>query len=406
MTAKPLTVAWISYFPVEWLPDPPPAARIPKQHPAPWQRTIAAALGRHSDLRLHVLVTRKHFPHDLTFERDGVTFHCLKVQGGLRAPSLFWTDTLRIRRALTTIAPDLVHAWGTESGAALIASRLGRPYLVTIQGLLGWLGTQVKLGWYPRFLAPLENLALRRATRATAESPFAVGLARRFWPQLDVRHIDVVPGWEFHQVVRRPPTGRIRLLAVNALNHAKGGDLLLQTFGALRTRLGLELTVVGHPDPACVAAVRDRLPPGTLEAVQFRPDLTSAQVAEELATTTLAVCPTRADTGPMFAKEAVVAGVPLIGSRMGGLPGYVTPGRNGFLVEVGDAAGLTAAVEQACHDPAFQLGTVDATLLARLRRELSPATCAENFLACYHDVLAATKQRPGSACSSSTSASR
>ena len=406
MTEKPLTVAWISYFPVDWLPDPPPAARIPKQHPAPWQRTLAAELGQHPGLRLHVLITRKQFPHDLTFVRDGVTFHCLKAVGGLRAPSLFWTDTLRLRRALATIAPDLVHAWGTESGAALVASRLGRPYLVTIQGLLGWLGTQVKLGWYPRFLAHLENLSLRRATRATAESPFSAGLVRRFWPHLDVQRIDVAPGWEFHRVVRRPPTGRIRLLAVSALNHAKGGDLLLQAFGALRTRLGLELTVVGHPDPACVAAVRGLVPPGTLEAVQFRPNLTSMQVAEELAATTLAVCPTRADTGPMFAKEAVIAGVPLLGSRMGGMPDYVTPGQNGFLFAVGDAAGLTTALEQACHHPDFQTGSVDTALLSRLRQELSPATYAQNFHACYHSALAATKQRPGSACSSSTSASR
>lgn len=406
MAEKPLSVAWISYFPVEWLPDPPPEARLPRRHPAPWQRTLLAELAQRADLRLHVIVTRKQFPRDVTFERDGVTFHCLKVQGGLRAPSLFWTDTRRIRSVVAAVQPDLIHAWGTESGAALVAARLGRPYLVTIQGLLGWLGTQVPLNRYQRVMSWLEKFSLRRARSATAESAFAAAQTRREWPQLTVRRIEVVPGWEFHRVVRRPPADRIRVVLVGGLNFAKGGDLLLRAFGALRQRRPLELIVVGRHEPDWPAALQKQIPAGTLAAVQFRPDLTSAQVADELAAATLAVCPTRADTGPMSAKEAVVAGVPLVGSRVGGIPEYVVAGRNGLLFEPGDAAGLTAALEAACEHPEFRRGEVDLEIRDRLRRELSPALCAQNFLECYRETLATTKQREGSGGAPFASSSR
>ncbi|HUA68267.1 MAG TPA: hypothetical protein VMA13_06940 [Candidatus Saccharimonadales bacterium] len=37
----PLTVAWISQFPVEWLPDAPESVRrLPREHPSSWQRVL------------------------------------------------------------------------------------------------------------------------------------------------------------------------------------------------------------------------------------------------------------------------------------------------------------------------------------------------------------------------------
>ena len=49
---------------------------------------------------------------------------------------------LLIGRILKRVRPDVVHAWGTENGAALVAGRLGYPSVVTMQGLLTWLADQ------------------------------------------------------------------------------------------------------------------------------------------------------------------------------------------------------------------------------------------------------------------------
>src|ERR1051325_10954660 len=122
MAKNPLTVAWFSFFPLEWLSDmPEPVQRLPRQHAASWQRVLLAEFEKNPELRMHVVVLRKYFERDLTFERNGVTFHLVKTPGGLRAPSLFWLDTVLIRRVLRAVKPDVVHAWGTEQGAALVA---------------------------------------------------------------------------------------------------------------------------------------------------------------------------------------------------------------------------------------------------------------------------------------------
>src|SRR6185503_7103047 len=168
MAAHPLTVAWFSYFPVEWLSDvPEPVTRLPRQHPASWQRVLLTEFEKNPALRLHVIVLRKQFERNLTFERNGVTFHLVKTPGGLRAPSLFWVDTILIRRVLRSVKPEVVHAWGTEQGAALVAERLGYPRVTTIQGLISWYSKVSPPSWHDRVAGLLENYALRRVPLVT-----------------------------------------------------------------------------------------------------------------------------------------------------------------------------------------------------------------------------------------------
>jgi len=89
MQSNPLTVAWISYFPVEWLPDAPEEVRrLPRIHPASWQRVLLGELEKNPAVKVHVIVLRKQFARNLTFARNGATFHLIKTPGGRGAPTL------------------------------------------------------------------------------------------------------------------------------------------------------------------------------------------------------------------------------------------------------------------------------------------------------------------------------
>src|SRR5438067_1065799 len=202
-----LTVAWISEFGLEWLPDLPEAFRcLPKSHPQTWQPVLLSELEARPDLKIHILVLRKKIKNDLFFQRNGVSFHVLKVPSGCRAPSFFWLDTLFLKKALQRIQPDLIHAWGTERGAALVASRLPYPYLVTIQGLLTWYKEMIPLNFYERFAAYLEQVRLRRAQFLTTESTFAARFLHKRFPHLVVCQAEHAPNWLFHRVKRTPKT--------------------------------------------------------------------------------------------------------------------------------------------------------------------------------------------------------
>lgn len=383
MRDRSLRVAWFSFFPVEWLPGTPAHLQdLPRQHPAPWQRVLLAELRKHPQVKIHVLVLRKQFRADESFEWGPVTFHLLRMAGGLRAPSLFLYDTWRIRRTLRQIQPDVVHAWGTEHGAAMVAARLPYPALATVQGLMSWMIELFGADPYLSATAMLERLSLSRLRFATAESVFSTNYLRARYPRLEVDHIDLVPDGRFHVLHRQPEPGR--LLFVGPLGPRKGGDLWLRTLAALP--VSVRGVVVGSPLPGFRKSMRGQVDDAVWSRIEFRTGLDTDGMAEEYRKATLMVCPTRADTGPTAVKEAVVAGVPVVGSRVGGLPDYVEPGKNGLLFTSGDPDGCVAAVREALAHPLFGRGTVDEGTLQAKRSSLSVTRMAESFLNAYRRV--------------------
>ncbi len=382
-----MIVAWCSYFPVEWLPDAPEEVRrLPKLHPATWQRVLLAELEKFPSLKLHILVLRRQFERSMTFERRGVTFHLIKTPPCTRAPSLFWLDTLLLRRALRAIRPDLLHAWGTENGAAMVASRLGYPSLITMQGLINWLGEQFPIGAYFRFAAMVERRSLGRARTVTAESAFAVRYLRDHYPHLAVRQIEHAPQPCFAQVERRPQMRPLRFVFLSSLNYAKGGDLFVQALDSLGSQLDFEATVIGGVDEAMRRSLLATTPAALWRRITFKQNLTSEEVAADLATATMMIYTTRGDNSPNAVKEAVAAGVPVVAADIGGIPDYVFPGRNGLLFPCGDTAGCAAAVQEACAHPLFRQGRVDPATLAETRAYLSPERMGRSFFEIYEAI--------------------
>ena len=388
MAEKPLTVAWFSYFPIEWLPDlPEPLRNLPRQHPATWQSVLLDQLEKLPHLRLHILALRKQFPNNFRFQRGNVTFHCLKTVGGLRAPSFYWLDTWLIQRALQPIQPDLVHAWGTEHGAALVASRLKYPAVVTMQGLMNWLTELMPVSHYVRFAALLEGWSLRRASVVTAESNFAVQYLHRHYPRLELHQVEHAPNPLFHQVARRPQLRPLRFVFVGSFSQGKGADILLRALDQLVSDLNFELRVIGSVDAGFLASFKAELSPALWERAGFRDNLTSREVSDELSTATMLLYPTRADNSPNAVKEAVVAGVPVVASAIGGIVDYVIPGGNGLLSPAGDLRGFVQAIQQACAHPQFGQGLVDLDTLHKMRAYLSPEQMGQRFLGVYRRVL-------------------
>jgi glycosyltransferase involved in cell wall biosynthesis len=115
--------------------------------------------------------------------------------------------------------------------------------------------------------------------------------------------------------------------------------------------------------------------------------LTAPQVADELALATMMVFPTRADTSPNAVKEAVVAGLPVVGTKVGGIPDYVTHGENGILVDYGDVDALVTGIEAAFADARFSKGEVCPQRLELSRQWLSPKLMHDKFLAAYRKIV-------------------
>jgi glycosyltransferase involved in cell wall biosynthesis len=383
----PLTVAWISDFPVEWLPDAPESLRqLPRQHPAMWELVLLGELENNPALRLHVIVLRSQVERSFDFERHGVTFHILKYRGGTRASTFYWMDTWLIRKALNKIKPDVVHAWGNEKGAGLVAARCPFPFLITIQGLFTWYGRHVPLPLHDKISVLAEKASLSKARHASVESRFSVEFMRQRWPHLAVHQIEHAPNWHFHRIERQPAADPIRFMTTGTICRRKGTDLLLMALNELRSELPFQLVVAGDPNESFLEPLRNTLSPELWRRVEFKGHLQPEAVAGELRTATILLFPTRVDNSPNAVKEAVVAGVPVVASAVGGIPDYVVPGQNGVLFKPGDLAGFILAIRQACQNPLFRAGRVAPESLAASRAYLSPKRMGERFMETYQTI--------------------
>jgi len=237
-----------------------------------------------------------------------------------------------------------------------------------------------------RLSGVLERASLPKANVVTTEARFTVDWLRQHYPKVRVEQIEHALDPIFHTVVRQTQTGKIRFLFVGALDYRKGGDVLLQALDQLLGELDFELLVVGQLCPE----LSRRLPalsPELWRRIEFKSNLTHVQIAAELGRATMAVCASRADVSPNAVKEAVVAGVPVVGTRVGGIPDYVHPGRNGILCEPGSVEALMQAIRTACGHPVFRAGTVESETLVAMRSYLSAATMGRSFRETYCSVL-------------------
>lgn len=234
---------------------------------------------------------------------------------------------------------------GTAELVALAARRARVPHVVTYHA-----GALEAPPGLVRALARLharvgERWMLRRAAARIAVSPFvAHGVLRGFDP------IVVPPGVDtkLFREVANPVPGRIVFVGPVSRAYAwKGLSVLVEAFARLRSDEA-HLRIVGDGD---LAEHYRQMMPGRPVTVVGR--VSEDQLVREYSRASVVVLPsiTPAESFGMVLAEANACGRPVIGSAVGGIPGFVRDQENGTLVPPGDARALAAAIERILGDP-------------------------------------------------------
>lgn len=189
-----------------------------------------------------------------------------------------------------------------------------------------------------------------------------------------------------------PATAPVQFIYVGSLDYRKGADLLFRALDRLRDEIDFRLTVICGPNTSYLSSLQPAVSAELMRRVQFKHHLLPGEVARELETPTMLLFPTRADVSPNAVKESLVAGLPVVGARVGGIPDYLIHGKNGLLFPVGDLDGFVTAIREACAHPLFGRGQIDPESLMQTRAYLSPERMALNFLNAYKLALEAAEK--------------
>jgi len=154
-----------------------------------------------------------------------------------------------------------------------------------------------------------------------------------------------------------PPstTGRLRIAFLGRFDATKGPDLLVRALRGLPDA-PLEVHLYGVDQSAAARAYRvqvERLAGGDRRA-KFYPPVPNERVIPLLHEYDLVAVPSRwLETGPLVVLEAFAAGVPVLGSDLGGIAELVEHGVNGLLVPADSLESWQRVLQRFFDEPAL-----------------------------------------------------
>ena len=266
-------------------------------------------------------------------------------------------------RLLAGRRPALMHAhFGIDGVYALpVARRLGIPLITTFHGFDATLSTAALLRSPAWFNYPLFRRQLARdgalflcVSSFIRDKVLALGFpaerARVHYTGVDCQAIEL----------RAPAEETPTILHVARLVEMKGTQYLLRAFATLTARHPeVRLVIIGDgPLDRSLRTLAASL--GLGERVAFLGALPHAQALAWMRQARMLVLPSvltatgRVEGLGMVMLEAAATGVPVVASRVGGIPEGVRDGETGFLVPARDVGALARRIEDLLQAPALR----------------------------------------------------
>ncbi len=249
--------------------------------------------------------------------------------------------TLALATKMAEVAEEVgldllhVHYAIPHSVSALLARSMTAPrrlpFITTLHG------TDITLVGSDRSYLPITRFSIEQSDGVTAISQY---LRQRTIDEFDVRNpIEVIPNFVNCDLYVRgdntclrklwAPDGELILMHLSNFRPVKRVTDVVEIFSLVREKLPAKLVLIGD-GPERGAAEWTARKKGVQEHVYFLGKQT--QVQEKLAAADLFLLPSDEESFGLAALEAMACEVPVIASKVGGLPEVVTSGEDGYLV--------------------------------------------------------------------------
>ncbi len=309
-----------------------------------------------------------------------------------------WAGRIRGVRALFRLVPYLVRLWSAygradvahvmaNSGwswhlfaapAVWLAKLRGVPVVVNYRG-----------GEAEVFLARAASVVARTMARVDAlvvPSGFLAQVFERFGMANRVVP-NIIDRQRFKPAAKAGTHGQHVVIARN-LEPIYGIDVALRAFARVKASLPeARLTIAGSgPQRAELEALARSLKLET--AVNFTGRLDRDAMAELYRSAALTINPSHVDNMPNSVLESMACGVPVVSTRVGGVPFIVEDGRTALLVPPADEQAMANAVVRVLSDEALATSLAEAGKCEVSRYDW--AHVRDQWLQAYQDVMPAS----------------
>jgi glycosyltransferase involved in cell wall biosynthesis len=312
--------------------------------------------------------------------------------GRLSLATIYARQRKRLLTLIRQYRPDVIHAQGADL-AGMLAIGSGLPAVVTVHGLLAECARfqTNRLNRLRALLAATvtEQRTVQRATHLIAISPY---VTQYYQDHISGRVYDIpnaiAPG--FFRVNRAPESGRI--LFAGRIANGKGLMELLHAASSNRGVLTRVILAGATPDPDYEMRLRTQIARlGLSDHVEFAGLLDEDSLIREFERAEALVLPSFQETAPMVVQQAMAAGLPVVATRVGGIPYQIEHRVTGLLVAVGDVAGLATAIRSLVKDAGLA-ERLSATSKSEALKHYSADKIAAATSAVYHAAISAASQ--------------
>jgi len=304
---------------------------------------LAEGLAAYDDIDLHIISIGRLPPTVEQWQDPPCTVH--RIRAGRPRFLTCWNVTRwGIAAKTRELGADVLHAQGL---AALVGPRPPAPSVLTVHGIderRAALDESVLVRVRSPFLRWAEARARRRYPHVISTTPYVLDevghqLTGQVYP------IDNAVASVYFDIERREVPGRV--LYLGRIRFPKNVHGLVDAARRLDA-LGadFDLHLVGWCDSKGYA---DRLRAdierfGLTGKVHLVGELAPEQVRRELSEAACLVLASFQETAPMVVGEAMAVGVPIVGTRVGGLPYMIEDGKTGYVVDTDDMDGFAERV--------------------------------------------------------------
>lgn len=288
--------------------------------------------------------------------------------GSLGLSSLFRRQRLELQQLLRAYRPDIVHGQGVDV-AGFLAVGCGVPAVVTVHGILGE-DAKYKTNMSSRIRAAatgllVERHSVRKASDLISISPYVTEYYGR---QIAGRVHEIPNAVSPDYFAVRRAAERGRFLYAGRIIKRKGILDLVRAVGRDSSAVTRLVLAGGCPDRNYQDQVRREIARYGLEdRVSFAGLLDEEAVLHEFSRAEALVLPSYQETAPMVIQQAMASGVPVLASRICGVPYQIEHGVTGMLFEAGDVGQLSDLIGRFAVDPAL------AGRLGRAAKEVATA---------------------------------